>query len=231
MLRFASALSPEEYQEHLNAPAPAIWTPRYNLSPTQFTPILRATNSGERFVTIARWGLIPPGARTLATATRWRLTHAHAEHAAESATYAHAFQTQRCLIPVSAYYTWVPSADRPLPDHRRRTSKQPHAVRRRDQKPLVLAGLWERWTRNGRTIDSFAFLTVPASLDVAHLDQRMPAILLSRDWNAWLSSETSPDTLQDFLHPYPAGLLESYPVTRDLGNLRLDDARLLRPVA
>src|SRR5690606_42075808 len=69
-----------------------------------------------------------------------------------------AFARRRCLLPADAYYEWQllhtsgeaqpgtsPVTD---PEHRSRkakTRKRPFAVRYADDRPLALAGIFERW--------------------------------------------------------------------------------------
>lgn len=227
MLRFASATPPADFLTFFGVPAPELYTPRYNLAPTQFTPLVRRGEHGEREAVLARWGLVPAHSRTPAHATRLHLTHARAESVLTSATYTEAFRARRALIPISGYYSWV-GAPSVLTD---RPGKQPHYVHRRDDKPLVLAALWTRWTGRGGPLDSFAVVTVAAGADVRHLDGRMPAVLLRRDWNAWLDPATPCADARALLRPFPSGVLSTHPVTREVGNLRLDDPRLLQPVA
>ena len=67
---------------------------------------------------------------------------------------------------------------------------------------------------------------------VAPIHNRMPVILPSAHWRAWLGEEPAPaEELQALLQPYPADLMRAYPVDMRVGNVRNNDAALIEPVA
>ena len=52
---------------------------------------------------------------------------------------------------------------------------------------MTFAGLWDTWRADdGTTIKSFAIITTPANDLIATIHDRMPVILSSDLWPAWL---------------------------------------------
>jgi len=63
-----------------------------------------------------------------------------------------------------------------------------------------IAAIWRRASRGWP--DAHALLTVPASADVAPLNDRQPAVLRPDQWRAWLSGELP---VEELLRPWPRG--------------------------
>jgi len=192
--RFASTL-PLEQLAHLFAitgPRPDT-TPNWNLAPTQSAvAVRRHPETGDRVLSLLTWGLLPSFTKDPAKAAR--PINARAETVATSAMFRDAFARRRCLIPADAYYEWQTMDGK----------KQPYAIARTDGAPCALGGLWEgHRDASGAITRSFAIITVAANTALAHLHARMPLVLASHDWPAWLG-ETNAD---------PAGLLYAAPDT------------------
>src|SRR5215467_2975143 len=71
--------------------------PRYNIAPTQISPIV-ITEGRERRSRMARWGLVPSWSRDLSLGDR--MINAPAETIDEKPAFRTPFKTQRCLVPV-----------------------------------------------------------------------------------------------------------------------------------
>jgi putative SOS response-associated peptidase YedK len=130
-----------------------------------------------------------------------------------------------CLVPVDGFYEW---------QKRPAGKKQPYAIVSADGKPFAMAGLWENWKepQSGETVRTFTIITGPPNELVAPIHNRMPVILPSAHWHAWLDEEPVPaEELQALLQPYPAELMRAYPVDVRVGNVRNNDAALIEPVA
>lgn len=104
--------------------------------------------------------------------------------------------------------------------------KQPYAIARTDGKPLAFAGLWEGWRApDGWVLRTFAIVTTAANALMRKLHDRMPVILEEAAWPAWLGEvEGDPASL---LQPGNDGVLQLWPVSRAVNNVRNDDPDLL----
>ena len=116
---------------------------------------------------------------------------------------------QRCIIPMQAF----------LEDDWRSGKGMPTRIARVDGKPMGVAGLWERWTKDGEEITSFTLLTVNANSHALMNrygqngnEKRMPAILNEGAWSAWLTAPL--DKAREFMRAYPANLLLANPVQK-----------------
>lgn len=218
--RFTAAYSPEQlqlefglderpYSDHV------IWTPRYNVAPSQDIAVIRVGSAG-RVAEPMRWGLVPwwvdaPDAGR-------RPINARAETADRQPFFRDAFQRRRAIVPVDGWYEWEKT------EH----GKVPYWIHRTDRRPIALAALWEQWrSGDGETrLRTVAILTCAASPALRGIHSRMPVVLRPDAWEPWLDRGTAPRAAQTFLTPY-AGDLEWWPVSRLVNSAANDGADLI----
>ena len=101
----------------------------------------------------------------------------------------------------------------------------------KDNRPFALAGLWERWlSEDGSELETCAILTTSPNALVENIHQRMPVIIAPGDYDPWLDpSNEKPATLQHLLRPFPAGEMETIPVSRRVNDPKNDDPACLDP--
>lgn len=209
--RVTDTITPAEFKRLFQVDKPGGLDARYNVAPTRPLAIVRE-DAGRRSAVLARWGLVPPG-MTFDDARRLSLFNARRESVLTKPSFRGAFERRRCLVPVSSFYEW--------------RDGRPHLIRRRDKKPLVLAGLWEEAHTDEGALISCTIVTTESNADVAELHDRMPVILLSKDWDAWLSGDTPRADAQRLLAPFVPGVLENFEVDRAVGNVRNEGAHLV----
>jgi putative SOS response-associated peptidase YedK len=177
------------------------WT-GFNVAPSTPVPVIRDLD-GARQGVIMRWGLIPIWARGVPPG--YSTINARVETIGTAASYRGPWKRgQRCVIPALGFYEWKHLAG----------GKQPWFIRMVDGEPFGLAGLWDRSVRaDGEPVDSCTIITVPANLLVAgiHAKGRMPGMLTAEACTAWL--EGTPAQARALLVPFPADLMEAYPVS------------------
>ena len=80
---------------------------------------------------------------------------------------------------------------------------------------MGLAGIWEEWKAPDDTLlQTFSILTTTANKTVAPVHDRMPVIIPPDEYSTWLSKHiTNPEQLRAIYQPFPADLLEAYPVS------------------
>ena len=79
------------------------WQPHYNIAPTTEVPVV-ALRDGERHARLARWGLVPYGAKSLSVGAR--MINARSETVGERPAFRDAFQRHRCLVLADGFYEW-----------------------------------------------------------------------------------------------------------------------------
>lgn len=219
--RYSLTSPPEAVRDLFAAPAVDNFPPRYNIAPSQPVLIVRNDIKGHPELRLVRWGLIPSWLRDPAT-LRAPLINARAETAAEKPAFRGALRHRRCLIPTTGFYEWSG----------KRSARQPHLIRRKDQDLFALAGLWEGWLgADGSEIETMAILTTAANADMAPLHDRMPLIIESQDFERWLDCRSgSTEHILDLLRPLANGRLATTAVNPELNSPRAEGPELQTPV-
>jgi putative SOS response-associated peptidase YedK len=198
----------------------------HNVTPTSDIHVVREDTDGRRRLDIMFWGLVPQWAESPAIGSR--MINARSETVATKPSFRAAFRRRRCLIPVDGFYEWVP-----ISGHRR---KQPMFITSRSREPLALAGLWETWRPIDASADepplrSCTIITGEPNALVAPLHDRMPVILDRGTWDSWLDPANDDiEALQSMLLPAPEELLEYWPVSTDVNDVRMNGPRLIDAV-
>ncbi|MEL6913614.1 MAG: SOS response-associated peptidase [Pseudomonadota bacterium] len=149
-------------------------TPRYNVCPT--TQVATVTSEdGARRLRPMRWGFLPHWYKT--TNGGPLLINARAETIVEKPAFKQAARERRCLVPATGFYEWTKTPE---------GARLPWYIFRRDGAPLVFAGVWQDWERDGERHSTCAIVTCGANTPMARLHQRMPVILEPSRWGLWL---------------------------------------------
>jgi putative SOS response-associated peptidase YedK len=195
--------------------------PRYNVAPTQVTPIVRRSATGGRELALARWGLIPAWAKD--PKIGYSTINARADSVATKPVFRTAFKKRRCLVPVDGYYEWIAEGKKKLPI----LYEQP------EHRPFALAGLWESW--RGATgdavesLDTFTIVTTTANALASRVCDRMPVVLDPVDYDAWLDPQrTEADDLEYLMRPYEGELLAT-DVDPIVNNVKNDVPECVQP--
>ena len=186
--RFAIVSPAQELIDYFGAESGIDFKARYNIAPGQTVPVL--PNKKPKAFEFFRWGLLPPGSKDPVGGKR--LINARSESAHEKASFKQPLRQQRCIVPADGFYEWKQAGK----------IKQPILIRRRDEKPMALAGLWN-------TSSTFTILTCEPNALLAPIHDRMPVILDSEHWDRWLAPEAlKPEDVFDLFVPYPENQLD-----------------------
>jgi putative SOS response-associated peptidase YedK len=216
--RYTLRHSQSDVSEAFDALGPELGlVPRFNIAPTQDIAAVRRDPGGEpdRELVALRWGLLPGWVKDPDDFPT--LINARAETAPTKPSFREAFRRRRCLIPADGFYEWKKTAD----------GKQPWFIHRKDDGLFAFAGLWERWERDGRRVDSATILTTTPGELLERLHDRMPVILPDERWAAWLDPDLGSSEAEDLLGGDEEGL-ETFPVTRHVNSPANDDPACIR---
>ena len=86
----------------------------------------------------------------------------------------------------------------------KKPEKQPYAVAMVDDSPMIMAGVWDEWNDKniGERIRSCTIITCAPNAVIGKLHDRMPVILIEKDWAKWLGEEpATADELKALLGP------------------------------
>jgi len=197
--------------------------PRYNIAPSQPVAAVRVSpQGGVREALLLRWGLVPFWAKDAAIGAR--MINARAETVAEKPSFRTAFRQRRCLVPAHGYYEW----------RKEQGGKQPYHIHMKGGEPFALAGLWEHWEgADGEVIESCALITTEANALTRTIHNRMPVIIDSSGFDAWLDpAGKGAEAQKALLRPYAAEermVVEK--VSTEVNSTRNDHSGCIEPVA
>jgi len=177
--------------------------PRWSVAPTQTIPAIRG-GDGRRLLCPMRWGY-PMTWLARQGKDPWSrpLINAKAEEAGRKRTWAASLRERRCVVPATAFYEWL----------RMGKKRFPVELSPSEGRLLHLAGIWQRFERNGEAVDCVSLLTTAANDDVRPVHHRMPVLCTSMSAvDAWLDPALSSDALSRLLEPARAGTLRLRPM-------------------
>ena len=187
--------------------------PRYNIAPTQLVPIIRGL---ERKVTPLAWGLVPFWAKDPKGGAK--MINARSETVVTKPAFRNAIKKKRCLVPTDGYFEWVKVGKR----------KQPYWIRMRDDRPFLMAGLWESWRdksdEDAEKLETFTILTTSSNSLTQDVHDRMPVILSPNDYDRWLDPEiTDGDSLRYMFEPFDPQDMQLDAVSDRVNSVKNDD--------
>jgi putative SOS response-associated peptidase YedK len=196
--------------------------PSYNVAPTDIQPVVRISrDSGERELTLMRWGLVPWWAKDVKIG--FSTINARAESLTTSPAYREAFERRRCLVPADWFYEWMKIDAK---------TKQPYGIALKDGALFAFAGLWESWKdkATGERLLTYAIVTTDPNELMEPLHNRMPVILRPQDYERWLAPADPAHLPVDLLRPYAADAMTAWKVGTAVGNVKNDDPSLVAPI-
>jgi putative SOS response-associated peptidase YedK len=197
------------------------------VAPTDQIYAVAISREGLRQLGTFKWGLVPSWAKDPSIGSR--MINARAETVSSKPAFRRLLQRRRCILPADGFYEWQRLGSG------KKQRKQPFFIRRRDGKPMALAGLWEVWKprddADAEWLRSATIITGEPNELVGRIHDRMPVILPEEAWDAWLDPKNiDVDQLTELLVPYPAELLEAYPVDTLVNSVQNDGPDLIAPL-
>jgi putative SOS response-associated peptidase YedK len=172
----------------------------------------KALAAPARELAVGQFGFVPQWVKSASDAKlrSTKMVNARSETVTTSNNFRDAWLAgQRCIVPMMAFFE----------DDWRSGKAVPTRITRVDGKPMGVAGIWERWAKDGTEIISFTLLTVNAnSHALLHRyqqngnEKRMPVILGEGAYDAWLN--TKAEKARGFMRAYSAQLLTANPVEK-----------------
>jgi putative SOS response-associated peptidase YedK len=188
-------------------------------------PVLCSDKPGS--IDLAVWGLVPYwiADEDAANDIRKKTFNARAETLSSKPAYSKAFESQRCLIPVTGFFEWQHINGKKIPWY----------ISMADQKIFSIAGLWETWlSPGGITLKTFSLITVAANemmAEIHNTKKRMPAILPREVEHIWIKQGLTPEDALMLLEPVTSEMLHAHTISPSIGNIKIDHnvPELIRP--
>ena len=179
---------------------------RFKVAPSEPAPVITVAQGRPR-ISMMHFGL---------KTAKGRQIMARGETVAELRMFREAFRHRRCLIIAHGFYDSLDMG----------AFRQPWHIHLKGDGVMCFAGLWE----SRPDADNFTIVSSPANAVVSRVIDRMPVILPQAAWQPWLDAGTSVSDLQSMLTPYPAGLMEAWPVTRMVNQRGFESPQCIEPV-
>jgi putative SOS response-associated peptidase YedK len=196
----------------------SLYAPSFNVAPQTFQPVVRLNGeTGERELTIMRWGLVPFWAKDAKMA--FNTINAKAETITTSPTYREAMKRRRCLVPADFFLEWKKLDAK---------TKQPYAIAMKDAELFAFARLWDSWKdkETGKTLETYTVITTDPNELMEPIHNRMPVILHRQDYDRWLEPGEPSHPPVDLLRSYAAEEMTAWKVSPAVGNVRNNSAAL-----
>lgn len=189
--------------------------PRYNVPPRSW--LATVTDASPERLSRLEWGLVPPWSD--APEAGPRPINARREGLTESAPFREAYRSRRCLVVVDGYYEWQETSQ----------GKRPFRFERRDREPFAMAGLWERWSDDGTSLETVAVVTAEATDAVSDVHDRMPVILDREAEGRWLANAPDDPASDALLDPAYDEAFHHYPISARVNDPSNDDPSIIDP--
>ena len=189
--------------------------PNYNVAPSHNLPVIKAESD---HFDCMRWGLIPFWAKNAKIG--YRMINARKETILEKNAYKRAVVHQRCVVPFDGFYEWKKNND---------GTKTPYRIGLPNFGLFLIAGLWETWqSPTGETIQSFTLITQKPIQKLAHIHDRMPAMIMPGEEGNWLDLSIPPKEALDNIRSLAPEEIDFYPVGKEVGNVRNNNSSLIK---
>ncbi len=185
----------------------------FNVAPAQMVSAIVAKDN-IRYLGYFRWGLVPSWMKEVPAKA---LINIRSETITEKPSFRVSFMRRRCIIPANGFYEW------------RKTDKQPFFLRAANGDLLYMAGVYDTWeSPDGSYMPSLGIITTAADSTVGIIHERMPLLLSSKTWNAWLNPGNQEiASLKPILNPDHELKLTMYPVSKQVNNINFNSAECL----
>ncbi len=191
--------------------------PNYNVAPSHNMPVIKADSD---HFDCMRWGLIPPWAKDVKVG--YRMLNARKETILEKNSFKKAAVNQRCVVPFDGFYEWKRHRD---------GTKTPFRIGLPNFELFLIAGLWEKWkSPSGQIIQSFTLITQKPIEKIAHIHDRMPALIIPGEEDSWLDLSISPQDALDSIRPLNPEEIQYHEVGKEVGNVRNNSPSLIQVI-
>jgi putative SOS response-associated peptidase YedK len=175
-------------------------TTRYDIRPTQMTPVIKKNITGKTSIESLKWGFHPVWSKGPIINTRM-------EKLFSSKFWKKMVIGKRCLVPASFFYEWKEEGK----------IKVPYMIKKKDGNDFLFAGLWdhEKDLKTGQDILSFSILTQDANEIMREIHNfggnkfRQPVIIDDKNLEKWVNGkEENEDEIISMIRQYSSDEIE-----------------------
>jgi putative SOS response-associated peptidase YedK len=232
--RYAIVTKIKEIEKRFGVVAthPELFAPNTNVALGQRAPVITDAAPGE--LQFYQFGLTPSWAKKQMYVINARSEGDHnsdddphytgAKGIIEKPMFRKPIRSQRCLVIADCF----------IEGPKKEALSKPYCVYLKDgTRPFALAGLWDEWVNKetGEVIHSFAIITTMSNeLTQKIQHHRSPVILTKDEERVWLDPKRDLGEITSLLKPYPARLMNAYPISPAIKSPRATGLDLLQPI-
>ena len=181
--------------------------PRYNIAPSQESPVVWNDENG-RYLSMMSWGIL---------AGERNIINIRQETIEQKKLFYDLLNNNRCLIPVSSFYEWKST----------KVGKIPYLFYLGNMATFSLAGLWMH--NDVSSQNEFAVLTTKAEGEVSRVHNRMPVIIPQTSEAKWLQG--SGDGVSNFIKSLSKTELKMHQVSPNVNDPKNENSKLIEPIS
>lgn len=188
----------------------------YNIAPTQYSHVI--TDDHPKVLQLFKWGLIPFWAKDEKIGSR--MINARSEGIQDKPSFRAPIRRRRCLVLADSFYEWI----------KKDGKKIPQRILMKDDSIMVMAGIWEVWSKGPAPIYSYSIITCSPNEEMVPIHNRMPVIFPYKDqWEEWLS-DIELNQVLEMLQTPKNDILKTYEVSTQVNNVRNNGPELHNPI-
>ncbi len=221
-----------EKRFNVKAPEGLEYKPSYNISPGNYAPVITTDNPRE--LSLLQFGMTPFWAKKPMYLFNARLEGDHnkedepnysgAKGIITKPAFRKPIRSQRCLVIADCFIEGTTEEK----------LKKPYVVYLKGgDRPFAFAGIWDEWNNpeSGEILRSFSIITSFANELLRKLPHKRCPLILSRSAEKlWLNEQAPLSDVISVLKPYPAELMNAYPIDAGIRNPLADGPELLKPI-
>lgn len=221
-----------EKRFNVEAPEDFGYKPSYNIAPGSYAPVI--TNENQRQLQLFRFGMTPFWSKKPLLLINARAEGDHnpeddpdysgAKGIITKPSFRKPIRSQRCLVIADCF----------IEGTTREKLSKPFAVYLMEgERPFAFAGIWDTWAdpETGEIIRSFAIITTVANELLRKIPHHRSPVILPRSLEQhWLNNDIPLSDVTGMLRPYPAEMMNAYPIDPAIKNPRANGPNLLKPV-
>lgn len=176
----------------------------FNIAPTHASYVI--ANDHPQQLQKMFWGMVPHWANE--GKNTGKLINARGESISTKPSFRMSIRQKRCLVLADSFYEWKKEGQQ----------KIPYRIKRKKDKLLTMAGIWDLWTNGEQQLRTFSIITTTANEEVSQLHNRMPVIFNTKEQQQkWLGEISLSETL-DMLQPLRDDQLDIYRISAKLNS-------------
>jgi putative SOS response-associated peptidase YedK len=221
-----------EKRFNVKAPEGFDYIPNYNIVPGSLAAVI--TNENPRQLDLMRFGMTPFWAKKPVLLINARVEGDHnpddnpdysgAKGIITKPSFRKPIRSQRCLVLADCFIEGTT---------KEKLSKPFVVYLKEGERPFAFAGIWDTWVNpeTSEVIRSFAIITTVANELIRMIPHhRCPVILPRSHEQAWINNDIPLSDVTGMLRPYPAELMNAYPIDPAIKNPRAKGPQLLKPI-